>query len=82
VSPYGDAQYIRNRTQLLASKPLCHWCGQALATTADHLRAVALGGGHELENLVPACEPCNRLRGASLGGPAEEGSGPMTPDSE
>jgi hypothetical protein len=54
VSPCADPEYRRNREKILASKPLCHWCGQAPATTADHLRAVAEGGGHELENLVPA----------------------------
>jgi 5-methylcytosine-specific restriction endonuclease McrA len=65
---YGDPLYLANRRRILASKPLCYWCGQRSATTADHLRAVAEGGGHEFENLVPACERCNRLRGASLGG--------------
>jgi 5-methylcytosine-specific restriction endonuclease McrA len=65
---YRDAQYQRNRATILKDGPLCLWCGVKPATTADHLRAVALGGGNEIENLVPACEKCNRLRGASLGG--------------
>jgi 5-methylcytosine-specific restriction endonuclease McrA len=65
---YSDPLYLKNRAKILAPKPICHWCGQRPAPTADHLKAVAEGGGHELENLVPACERCNRLRGASLGG--------------
>ena len=64
---YGS-DYQANRAIILRGDPLCYWCRTAPATTADHLRAVAQGGGHEVSNLVPACEPCNRLRGASLGG--------------
>lgn len=30
----------------------------------DHILAVALGGGNELENLTCACKPCNRSKGA------------------
>ena len=65
---YADPTYLANRRKLLEGKPLCHWCQVRPATTADHLKPASQGGGHELENLVPACEPCNRLRGASLGG--------------
>ena len=64
---YSDPTYIRNRAQLLASKPMCVWCKVRPATTADHLVG-APDGSHELSNLVPACERCNRLRGASRGG--------------
>jgi 5-methylcytosine-specific restriction endonuclease McrA len=64
---YSDAVYIRNRKILLAGKPMCHWCKVRPATTADHLVG-APHGTHNLENLVPACADCNRLRGASLGG--------------
>jgi 5-methylcytosine-specific restriction protein A len=65
---YNDPLYIRNRAQILKGNPTCVWCGRLPATTADHVLAVAQGGSNDLENLVPACEPCNRLRGASLGG--------------
>jgi hypothetical protein len=64
---YSDPVYLRNRKTLLAPKPICHWCHQRRATTADHL-AGAPHGTHELSNLVPACGDCNRLRGASKGG--------------
>jgi 5-methylcytosine-specific restriction endonuclease McrA len=65
---YTDPVYLRKRAQLLAPKPFCHWCKVRPATTADHLRGAPQGGDHSLENLVPACADCNRLRGASLGG--------------
>jgi 5-methylcytosine-specific restriction endonuclease McrA len=61
---YKDPLYLANRAELLRGKPLCHWCGKEPATTADHLERAL---GHEVSNLVPACERCNRLRGASLG---------------
>jgi len=57
------AEYHRNRTILLRGGPPCHWCGDP-ATTADHLTPRAHGGGHGLDNLVPACAPCNTRRGA------------------
>jgi 5-methylcytosine-specific restriction endonuclease McrA len=64
---YNDPTYLKNRKTLLAGKPLCHWCKLRPATTADHLIG-APEGTHDLENLVPACARCNRLRGASRGG--------------
>ncbi len=42
---------------------ICHWCG-GYAGTVDHVVALIHGGGHELENLVPACRRCNSRRGA------------------
>ena len=62
---YGSAEYRANRITILKGKPMCHWCGQRPATTADHVRPE---GGHELENLVPSCWQCNFKRGAQLGG--------------
>jgi 5-methylcytosine-specific restriction endonuclease McrA len=62
---YSSGEYRRNRAKILEGNPMCHWCGQIPATTADHVRRE---GGHELENLVPSCWPCNLRRGASLGG--------------
>jgi 5-methylcytosine-specific restriction endonuclease McrA len=63
---YTDPIYLRNRAQILAPKPMCHWCTVRKATTADHLVG-APQGTHNRSNLVPACADCNRLRGASLG---------------
>jgi 5-methylcytosine-specific restriction endonuclease McrA len=68
---YLDAEYRRNRKIAIEREPECHWHFSGCtgkSTTADHLRSVAQGGGHELENLVGACARCNHLRGSSLGG--------------
>ncbi len=52
----------------------CNWCkaeisdllpkGHPRKATADHIVPIALGGTHDLENLVPACYECNVARGA------------------
>jgi 5-methylcytosine-specific restriction endonuclease McrA len=59
---YNNNTYKTNRKQLLTGNPPCHWCG-GTATTADHIIEVDRGGTHELDNLVPACNPCNSRRG-------------------
>lgn len=46
---------------------LCHWCGQLLGwkeIVVDHLNENKQD--NRLENLVVACSPCNRARGALL----------------
>jgi phage terminase large subunit-like protein len=59
---YTTSEYKANRKQLLTGNPTCHWCG-GTATTADHLIEVDRGGTNQLDNLVPACNPCNSRRG-------------------
>ncbi len=44
----------------------CWRCGR-YAGTVDHVVPVALGGGHGMENLRPACAHHNYSAGASLG---------------
>ena len=58
----ANPQYLAARKQLLAHNPPCHWCGQP-ATEADHLIEHDAGGTDTLDNLVPACKPCNSRRG-------------------
>jgi len=43
---------------------LCHVCGGELdqSWTADHVKPVAEGGAHEIDNFLPACSLCNRLK--------------------
>jgi 5-methylcytosine-specific restriction endonuclease McrA len=62
--PRSLAQYRKARETILANNPLCFWCKVALATTADHLVPVVSGGTDDVSNLVPACETCNKKRGA------------------
>jgi 5-methylcytosine-specific restriction endonuclease McrA len=59
--------WARIRASVFAAKGRrCHWCG-AYATTVDHVVPLAIGGSHDLANLVPACQPCNSRRGARFG---------------
>ena len=42
---------------------ICAYCGQD-ATEVDHIIPRAKGGGHDLDNLVACCKPCNSRKGA------------------
>jgi HNH endonuclease len=50
--------------QILSSGP-CVYCG-APADTIDHVRPLAAGGNETEDNLVPACERCNKSKNAKL----------------
>ncbi len=44
----------------------CAYCGVGLDGTGfavDHIHPQALGGRHEIDNLLPACPPCNTSKG-------------------
>jgi hypothetical protein len=60
----SNTAYLQARAAILAGSPLCHWCGTAQATEADHLIEHDAGGTDDTSNLVPACKPCNGRRGA------------------
>lgn len=40
----------------------CSYCG-AIATTRDHIVPRSKGGRSTRENMAPACEPCNGVKG-------------------
>lgn len=61
---YDSRLYRKNRRIVLEGSPLCAICRKRRATTADHIVPVSWGGDHSLENLRPACGPCNFSRGA------------------
>jgi 5-methylcytosine-specific restriction endonuclease McrA len=42
---------------------ICAYCGQE-ANQVDHVIPRARGGGHDLDNLVACCKPCNSKKGA------------------
>lgn len=45
----------------------CAYCGVCAPLQQDHVVPISSGGVHELENILPACEPCNaRKRAMSL----------------
>lgn len=37
----------------------CYYCGSTENVGVDHLEPMARGGGHDIDNLVPACRRCN-----------------------
>lgn len=42
----------------------CAYCGERPdSLTVDHVVPFARGGTNEIDNIVPACSPCNRLKG-------------------
>jgi 5-methylcytosine-specific restriction endonuclease McrA len=45
---------------------VCWRCG-GFGNSIDHIRPVALGGSHDLQNLRVACSKCNSSAGAALG---------------
>lgn len=64
MSDDRDTKAYKNaRADLLRDSPMCHWCGKAPATEADHLVPVMDGGTHR-DGMVPSCKPCNSRRGA------------------
>lgn len=68
--------------KLYRRNPKCGWCGVAtflggypegkahLQATAEHRVPRSRGGSDRMDNLMLACEGCNRERGNSLGAPA------------
>ena len=54
-------------------KNRCHWCREPMtnggpsdprSATLDHVVPKSKGGGGNIENLVAACQECNRRRGS------------------
>jgi len=64
---YRDAAYRAALSYVRENVVPCAYCLRARATTVDHHQPLALGGGNEPDNLLPACAPCNFGRGARLG---------------
>lgn len=43
----------------------CAYCEERAWKTQDHVFPIAKGGPHVIENLVPACDPCQYAKGQS-----------------
>jgi 5-methylcytosine-specific restriction endonuclease McrA len=41
----------------------CAYCGIAAPLQADHRTPLSRGGSNSIENILPACGPCNRKKG-------------------
>ena len=67
TSPYNDPQYKANRKQILSDgkATICALCGKAGANTADHIISLMHGGDNSIENLQPAHQRCNSIKGAT-----------------
>jgi 5-methylcytosine-specific restriction endonuclease McrA len=55
-------EQLRGRWEEFAGR--CAYCCSP-ATTADHFVAVARGGPNTIDNIVPACLPCNMSKNAT-----------------
>lgn len=43
----------------------CYYCGiKPMRLTKDHIIPLSRGGAHSMDNIVPACQPCNSRKGA------------------
>lgn len=62
------SEWTKLRAEIFArDNYTCTYCdAQNLPLQCDHIIPVALGGNHSDENLVTACEPCNRAKGAQV----------------
>ena len=60
--------YQKARARLLAAEPVCVWCRERPATTADHVPPLAEAPSPELwvGQLVAACARCNSKRAARM----------------
>ncbi len=77
MSRRGRWRNVRNRGGTSAKRAMrfrlceaqnwrCAYCGCALepeTATIEHAMPLSWGGAHAWENLIAACEPCNRMRG-------------------
>jgi 5-methylcytosine-specific restriction endonuclease McrA len=62
--PWGGRLAAELTAECLAVKgTVCHLCGLAGATTADHVTPRSKGGPDALDNLEPAHRACNSARG-------------------
>jgi len=52
------------RELVLAFDGRCRYCGHAGRLQADHRIPVSRGGMNTIDNIVPACGPCNSRKGA------------------
>jgi 5-methylcytosine-specific restriction endonuclease McrA len=61
----GTQRWKNQRLRVLKRDSyICAYCSGE-ATQVDHVIPRASGGGHELDNLVACCAPCNSRKGSA-----------------
>lgn len=69
---HREIRWTSVKRRMLRKNAACHWCGCGLTpetATVDHKIPLGLGGADQRDNIVLACEPCNKARGCSVGPP-------------
>jgi hypothetical protein len=66
VSRYGWDYLRRTLAPIVKERDgfVCVYCGATTDLTIDHVKPIALGGTHDLTNLVTACRSCNSKKNA------------------
>jgi len=60
----GTQRWKQQRKRVLERDSyICTYCGGE-ATQVDHIIPRVHGGGHDLDNLVACCRPCNTRKGS------------------
>ena len=78
----GLPDHLNNRSYMLKGKPhhtadewdakklqynnKCAYCGAVGKLTKDHILPVTRGGSDTIDNIIPACWPCNQRKKAQL----------------
>lgn len=63
-------RYYYKKLKIKGIRLRCFYCGKFLSVltgTLDHVVAKKYGGSNDLDNLVPACKPCNMGKGCEPG---------------
>ena len=64
--PLAEWKVIRQRI-FARDDYTCAYCGERGGKLhCDHIHPVAHGGGHDDENLITSCEPCNRAKRSKI----------------
>ena len=60
ISPHSEIEWEQKKAQYAYR---CFYCGKITCRlTKDHIVPISKGGTDEIENIVPACRPCNRKK--------------------
>nr|DAL13448.1 MAG TPA_asm: HNH endonuclease [Caudoviricetes sp.] len=67
-NPSGGAPYKQRQQALKRDHHQCVKCGSAERLEVDHIKNVASGGGHNLDNLQTLCHHCHKTKTARESG--------------